>query len=145
MTTTRVIVANDAGARAFEHRGPGKPLIQLSEVAFEDGRRHAGELEEGGRGFGRGGQSRHGYEPHQDSRQHAVAHFARVLAQDLARDFHLGAFQQLVLVAPPRFLGLLRDALDGKLTRALIGTVAKDLPRCSARDLSAHLGAFVAV
>jgi protein required for attachment to host cells len=145
MTTTRVIVANDAGARAFEHRGPGKPLVQLNAVEFEDGRRHSGELEEGGRGFARGGQSRHGYEPRQDTRQHAVAHFAKVLAQDLARDFHQGAFQQLVLVAPPRFLGVLREALDGKLTRVLIGTVAKDLPRCSARDLCDHLAPFVAV
>jgi protein required for attachment to host cells len=139
MTTTRVIVAHDAGARAFEHRGPGKPLVQLSEVEFEDGRRHSGELEEGGRGFDRA------YEAHQDSRQHAVAHFAKVLVQDLARDFHLGEFQQLVLVAPPRFLGMLRDSLDTKLKRALVGTVAKDLPRADARVVCQHIAAFVAV
>jgi protein required for attachment to host cells len=139
MTTTRVIVAHDAGARAFEHRGPGKALVQLTEVEFEDGRRHARELEEGGGGLDRA------YESHQDARQHAVAHFAKVLAQDLARDFHLGAFQQLVLVAPPRFLGMLREALDAKLKRALIGTLAKDLPRCNVRDLAVHLACFVAV
>lgn len=139
MTTTRVIVAHDAGARAFEHRGPGKALVQLQEVEFEDGRRHSGELEEGGRGFDRA------YEARQDSRQHAVAHFAKVLAQDLSRDFHLGEFQQLILIAPPRFLGVLRDALDTKLKRALIGSVPKDLPRCTIRDLSPHLAHFVAV
>jgi protein required for attachment to host cells len=138
MTTTRVIVAHDAGAKAFEHRGPGK-LVQLNEVEFEDGRRHSGELEEGGRGFDRA------YEARQDSRQHAVAHFAKVLAQDLARDFHLGEFQQLILVAPPRFLGMLRDSLDNKLKRALIGSVAKDLPRCTVRDLPVHLASLVAV
>lgn len=145
MTTTRVIVAHDAGARAFEQRGTGKALVPLREVEFEDGRRHAGDLEEGGRGFDRAGNGRHAYEAHQDTRQHAVAHFAKVLADDLARDFHLGEFQQLVLVAPPRFLGVLREALDTKLTRALIGTLSKDLPHCSARDLPAHLTAFVTV
>lgn len=146
MTTTRVIVAHDAGARAFEHHGPGRgALVPLREVAFEDGRRHAGDLEEGGRGFDRGSSSRHAYEAHEDTRQHAVAHFAKTLAQDLARDFHLGEFQQLVLVAPPRFLGVLRDALDGKLTRAVIGTIAKDLPRCTPRELANHLKPYVTV
>jgi protein required for attachment to host cells len=141
MTTTRVIVAHDAGARAFEHHGPGRAaLVTLREVAFEDGRRHAGDLEEGGRGFDRSGSSRHAYEAHQDTRQHAVAHFAKVLAQDLAREF-----QQLVLVAPPRFLGVLREALGGKLLRAVIGTIAKDLPRCTPRELADHLRPFVTV
>jgi protein required for attachment to host cells len=143
--TTRVIVAHDAGARSFEHHGPGKTLVSLRDIAFEDGRRHVGDLEEGGRGFDRSGSSRHAYEAHQDTRQHAVAHFAKVLAQDLARDFHLGEFQQLVLVAPPRFLGVLREALDGKLLRAVIGSVAKDLPRCTPRELAGHLKPFVSV
>jgi protein required for attachment to host cells len=146
MTTTRVLVAHDAGARSFENRGPGKGLIALSEIAFEDGRRHSGELDTDrpGRAFDRSGQGRHAYESHEDSRQHAVAHFARALAQDLAREFHQGAFQQLVLVAPPRFLGVLRDALEPKLSRALIGSVPKDLPRASANELCAHVSSFVA-
>lgn len=144
MTTTRVLVAHDAGARSFENRGPGKGLIALGEVAFEDGRRHSGEFDSDRAGRSSGGQSRHAYEPHEDPRQHAVAHFARELAQDLARDYHLGAFQQLVLVAPPRFLGVLRDALGPKLTRALIGSVPKDLPRASAAELCAHVSSFVA-
>jgi protein required for attachment to host cells len=144
MTTTRVLVAHDAGARSFENRGPGKGLIALGEVAFEDGRRHSGEFDSDRPGRSFGSQGRHAYEPHEDARQHAVAHFARELAQDLARDYHLGAFQQLVLVAPPRFLGVLRDALDAKLTRALIGSVPKDLPRASAAELCAHVSSFVA-
>lgn len=147
MTTTRVLVAHDAGARSFENRGPGKGLIALGEVAFEDGRRHSGELDSDrpGRAFDRAGQGRHAYETHQDARQHAVAHFARELAQDLAREYHLGAFQQLVLVAPPRFLGVLRDALEPKLARAVIGSVPKDLPRASATELGQHIASLVAV
>jgi protein required for attachment to host cells len=146
MTTTRVLVAHDAGARSFENRGPGKGLVALGEVEFEDGRRHSGELnsDRPGRAFDRAGQGRHAYEAHDDARSHAVAHFARELAHDLAREFHLGAFDQLVLVAPPRFLGVLRDALDAKLLRALIGSVAKDLPRATAAELCAHVSGFVA-
>jgi protein required for attachment to host cells len=144
--TTRVIVAHDSGARTFENRGPGKGLVQVSEVDFEDGRRHAGELDadQGGRSATRAGHG-HAYESHEDSRQHAVGYFAKQLAQDLARELHLGAFDQLVLVAPPRFLGMLRDALDSKLQRALIGTVCKDLPRATGEELCKHVASLIAV
>ena len=71
--------------------------------------------------------------------------FAKELAHDLSRDFHLGAFDQLVLIAPPRFLGVLREALDSKLERAVVGTVCKDLPRASGDELCKHIAAFVAV
>jgi protein required for attachment to host cells len=147
MTTTRVLVAHDAGARSFEHRGPGKGLIELSHVPFEDGRRHSGELnsDRPGRAFDRASNSRSAYEPHQDAKQHAIAHFAKQLALELWRDYSNGAFHQLVLVAPPRFLGVLRDALDHKLVRVVIGTVAKDLPRASAAELGRHVACFMAI
>lgn len=144
--TTRVLVAHDAGARTFDHKGPGKGLVQLSEVEFEDGRRHAGELDadRAGRSSDRSGHG-HAFETHDNTRHHAVGLFAKQLAHDLSRDFHLGAFDQLILVAPPRFLGILRDALDAKLQRALLGTVCKDLPRANSDELCKHLASLVAV
>lgn len=143
MTTTRVLVAHDAGARAFEQRGRIKKLTLLTEIEFEDGRRHSGELDadRSGRSSDRSGQG-HAYESHLDTRLHAVSLFAKQLVTDLSRDFHLGAFQQLVLVAPPRFLGMLRDGLDNKLSRAVIATLAKDLPRANEAELRAHLAAL---
>ena len=139
--TTRVLVAHDAGARIFEHRGRGKGLVQLSDVPFEDGRRHVGELDSDrqGRAFDRSGQGRHAFEPQQDAKEHAVQRFAKQLVQDLSRQCHNGEFRQLFIVAPPRFLGVLRDSLDGKLEKALIGTLAKDLPRATAEELEAQL------
>ena len=141
MTITRVLVAHDAGARSFENRGPGKGLVALSEVEFEDGRRHLGELD-----ADRAGHSReHGtYEPVEDAKTHGIAYFAKELARDLGRDYRQGAFSQLVLVAPPRFLGVLRGELDSLVARALVGSVAKALPRASAAELCAHLGAHLA-
>jgi protein required for attachment to host cells len=143
--TTRVLVAHDAGCRAFEQRGRGKKLTLLSEIDFEDGRRHSGELnaDRAGRSGGdRSGQG-HAYEAQQDTRQHGVAQFAKELAHDLAREYHLGAFDDLVLIAPPRFLGILRDSLDTKLTRAVVATLAKDLPRADEAELRTHLAAVM--
>lgn len=140
MTITRVLVAHDAGARSFENRGPGKGLIQLSAVDFEDGRRRAGELN-----ADRSGRNRDGaFEPVQDPKTHAVAFFAKELARDLGRDLRDGAFSQLVLVAPPRFLGLLRAELDGLVQRALIGTVPKALPRATPQEICDQLAPHLA-
>jgi protein required for attachment to host cells len=143
--TTRILVAHDARARTFEHRGKGQ-LSQLNEVEFEDGRRHAGELDadRSGRSSDRSGHG-HAFESHDDTRHHAVGLFAKQLAHDLSHDFHLGAFEQLVLVAPPRFLGVLRGALDSKLQRVLIGTICKDLPRATGDELCKHLAGLLAV
>ncbi|HEY6881679.1 MAG TPA: host attachment protein [Polyangiales bacterium] len=146
MAVTRVLVAHDAGARWFDNRGPGKGLILRGQVAFEDGRRHHGELEADrpGSSAGRAGAGRHSYAPSRDAKDQACAHFAKELAADLARDFHAGDFTRLVLVAPPRFLGVLKSALAPQLARALLATVAKDLPRADVVELVAHLGAHFA-
>ena len=137
MTITRVLVAHDAGARLFDQRGPGKGLLELSSIVFEDGRRSNIDInaDKAGRG---------GYEPCEDAHKHAVHHFARTLMEDLAQAHHRGEFQQLILVAPPRFLGFLRECLGSKLKRSLIGTLAKDLPRATPTELCAHLAEYVA-
>jgi protein required for attachment to host cells len=145
MTVTRVLVAHDAGARWFDARGPGKGLVQRGEVDFEDGRRHHGELDADRPGSaGRAGGGRHSYAPSRDAKDMACAHFAKELAADLAREFRAGDFARLVLVAPPRFLGVLKSALDPQLERALLATLAKDLPRASIDELITQLGPHVA-
>ncbi len=137
MTTTRVLVAHDAGARIFDQRGPGKGLIELSSILFEDGRRSNIDINADRAGRG-------GYETHDDAHKHAVHHFARTLVDDLTSAHHRGEFQQLILVAPPRFLGFLRESLGTQLKRTIIGTIAKDLPRASLTELCAHLAQYVA-
>jgi protein required for attachment to host cells len=142
MTTTRVLVAHDAGARLFDQPGPGKGLIELSSIDFEDGRRSLTEINADRSGkMGGGG---HAYESHDDARNHAVNHFARTLVSELQQAHHRGEFGQLVLIAPPRFLGLLREAMNGTLSKVLIGTIAKDLPRASESELCEHLKPYVA-
>ena len=141
MTITRVLVAHDAGARSFENHGPGKGLIALATVDFEDGRRHVGELD-----ADRSGRNRDqgAFEPGEDAKTHAIAFFAKELARDLGREFRAGAFARLVLVAPPRFLGVLRAELDSLVTRAVIAAVPKALPRASIEELRVHLGPHLA-
>jgi protein required for attachment to host cells len=145
MTITRVLVAHDAGARWFENRGPGKGLVKLNEVEFEDGRRQSREIDTDrqGRGFG-AGPGGHAHEPAQSPHEHAVENFARELAKELGQELRRGAFARLILIAPPRFLGVLRGELDSLVTRAVLATIPKDLPRANEQELCKHLEAHIA-
>jgi protein required for attachment to host cells len=54
-------------------------------------------------------------------------------------------FDRLVLVAPPKALGNLREALDEKAKALVHGELAKDLVRVSPRDLEVPLGEVMPV
>jgi protein required for attachment to host cells len=147
MPNTRVVVAHDAGARIFVNRGPGKGLEQVFELQHEQGRKHVHELESDrqGRTFERHGQGRHAYEPAKDSKHVLLERFAARIAEELTRAFDEHRFEGLILVAPPHFLGTLKEALDERVAAVLLGTVSKDLPHASAAEVAEQLGQILPV
>ena len=56
----------------------------------------------------------------------AKERFARDLADILYDRAHAGAFERIVLVAPPKTLGELRDALHKEVQDRVVGELAKD-------------------
>lgn len=147
MSNTRVVVAHDVGARFFVHRGPGKRLEAVSELHDDEARKHVHDLESDrqGRSFDRAGHGRHAYEPPKDAKDMAIERFARRITQELTQAFDEHRFEGLILVAPARFLGVLKDMLDERVARTLLGTVSKDLPLASADEIAAHLGHIIPV
>lgn len=57
----------------------------------------------------------------------AKERFARELADILYAKAHDGAFDRIVLVAPPKTLGELRDGLHKEVQDKVVGELAKDL------------------
>jgi protein required for attachment to host cells len=141
MKTTWVVVAHRAGARIFEHKTPGKGLQLVQELQHAAGRLRSSEIDADrpGRAFDRAGQGRHALSTEESAHEHAAAAFARELAERLHSGRTDNRFGQLVLVAEPRFLGLLRGALDGVSASMVAGTVSKDLAHLQARELLPHL------
>src|SRR5690606_7149341 len=70
--------------------------------------------------------------------EHSVKLFAREVGRylDKARQAH--RFEQLILVAPPKFLGALRKALDKEVEKLVTEEIPKDLSWFNARDLQAY-------
>lgn len=136
-----VLVAHRGGARLFENRGPGKGLELLKTVEHPAGklRSHDIDSDKHGRSFDRRGGGRHAYTTEQDPTMHIAEQFAKQLAELLDDGRTQQRYAQLVLVAEPRFLGILRAALTSTTAARVVATLTKDLGSTDARELPKHL------
>jgi protein required for attachment to host cells len=141
MKTTWVVVAHRAGARILEHRVPGKGLSLVTQVEHQAGRLRNSEIntDRAGRAFQRAGEGRSAMGTEESAHDRDAATFAREVADLVHTGRNENRFAQLVLVAEPRFLGLLRGALDGVTANTVSGTVSKDLAHLDVRELAPHL------
>jgi len=89
------------------------------------------------------GGARHSIEPHTPIRDKITKRFARVLCDALEKGHNEGRFEQLVLVAPPRFLGALHAALGKPLRERVAREIPHDLTALPAHDLNARLLAAI--
>jgi len=129
MSTTWIIVANRSGARILESRGSGKDLTLVEDISHPEGRLKSGEIDTDGpgRAFDSGGQGRHAMEPEQSSHDRMAGEFAREIAAKLDGPRSQGRFDRLALVAPPDFLGRLRESLSDATAKLVEASVAKNL------------------
>ena len=76
-------------------------------------------------------------------KQNGAINFAKRVAGrlDLAR--HQGNFDQLMIVAAPTFLGMLRNELSQATANSLSLEMNKDLTRMSAEEIRQHLPEYL--
>jgi protein required for attachment to host cells len=91
-----------------------------------------------GRKPGSDGTSRSAIEE-TDWHQLAEDRFAEEIAEALYRKAHVHAFEQLVIVAPPKVLGNLRASLHEEVTARLVAEVPKDLTGHPLPEIARHL------
>lgn len=144
MTTTWVVVAHQTGARIMEHRsGFGRNLILVSELDNPDGRKRNHEIDSDRAGqtytATRGAHGQRAMHREHTAHEHVIETFIHELAGTLQRARAEGAFDALILVAEPRFLGGLRGALDAPTAHKVVGSVTKDLAAVPASDIAKHI------
>lgn len=137
-----ILIANRTGARLVEKQG--SQLALLEDISHDSGRKRDREVDSdrAGRAFDRVGGQRHALSSEEGAHEHDAREFARELAQRLRTERVKHSFERLVLVAEPRFLGYLCEALDDATERTVIATVAKDLARVALPELPDHLPEF---
>ncbi len=148
MTTTWVVVAHQTGARFMEHRpGFGKNLTLVRELANPDGRKKNHELESDRAGDSftgtRASGGRRAMSHEHTAHEHVSEVFARQIAAEVEHARIEGRFGALILVASPKLLGLLRDALSPTTARLVVDSMHKDLAAVPARDLAEHIASVL--
>ncbi|MEQ8816463.1 MAG: host attachment protein [Thalassobaculum sp.] len=88
-----------------------------------------------GRSFDSGGPGRHAMEPPTDPHEHAKERFARDVMQTLDDGRRHEAFQDLVVVAAPAFLGDLRSKMPDRLRDRVRHEVDKDYSKLPEDEL----------
>ena len=112
--TTWIIVADESAATVYSRTARRGPLTELFELTNELGRKKFGDLisDRGGRSFDSFGKGRHTMVKEKSGpKKAASAAFAKDIAQRTNKAMHAGACDEVALIATPRFLGVLRDAL----------------------------------
>lgn len=85
------------------------------------------------------GMARHGIAVRTDLHEEAEMEFARYLLDRLEHWARDNCYRRLYIMAPPRFLGHLREGLGRATRQALHGTLNKDLVKAPIPEIVAHL------
>lgn len=126
---TRVIVANRTGATLYLGHGNGGQLRLSREIDHPEGRLRERDraADRPGRGTSRKSGARHGLSPEETGVEHDARMFALRLVDELEHERIQGAFDRLAVVAPPKLLGTIKNAMPGILRGMLIATLDKDM------------------
>ena len=129
MNTIWILVANQAEAQIYSAtRLPGS-LTLVQTLSHEAGAAHARDLtsDAPGRVHDRMGSSRHSMEPDTGVKEEQRRRFVKEVVDRLQAARLKGQFDQLVLLAAPAVLGVIRKTMTADLERVVIREISKDV------------------
>ena len=140
MATTWIVAADESRARVLQVARPERKLEEIESMLNPEGRLQDREMQSDAepRFSGRAGGGPASDRETQGAVEHAVKVFAREVGRYLEKARTDHRFDELVLVAPPKFLGALRKELDKEVAKLVVQELPKDLSTFNARDLEAY-------
>jgi protein required for attachment to host cells len=142
MNRTWILVADASFARFFELDDEGAWVL-IKELEHVESREQGQDLMEN-----RPYKTQHleemtakGHNPVEFKHLEAEK-FARELVTQLDQGQAANAFESLVLVAPPKFLGLLREHLSTTIRRKITMELAKDYTTLEPREMAERVPTF---
>jgi protein required for attachment to host cells len=141
--TEWILVANAARARIFERARRRSELTEIDDLVNPDERLRGQALvsDRPGRAFDSTGAHRHAMESPLGTREKRAIDFARTVANRLEAGRIGNRFDELSIVAAPRFLGHLREQMGQDLSRVIAREISKDLTHESPETVSDRLAA----
>lgn len=141
MSFTWVVVADSGKARFFSLEGRSEPMQEMEGMIHTEGRmRDQDEISDRQGGLAGGhGEGGHAFEAPTDLKQHEAEVFARQIADKLEHGRVNHAFNKLILVAPPAFLGTLRHILNEHVQELVSLSLDKNLVAESEAEIRGHI------
>lgn len=129
-----ILVADSGRAKVFKAETPLDSLEMVFDQVNFQGRQKTSEIYSDRAGSQRSGSG--GYHSFAGEREtHEETRFSRDLCRFLCEEHRAGKYSELVLIAPPHFLGELRKQLEKECGNVPLQTIAKDLVKQSERDI----------
>ena len=131
MAMTWILAANRSKARIFAMQELHAPLVEIADLVDTEGRAQNRDINSDayGRLQGKGERMQgHTTSSEVSATRHEAERFAEQLRDYLCRAHSERRFEKLWIVAPPAFLGTLRDKLAKELHGAIELEVNKDVP-----------------
>ncbi len=142
--TLRIAIADGEHARFVQPDGDN---VLRTVESFDSSSAHLRSRDIGtdrpGRSFESGASAHHAVGQRHDLHTMEKEKFIQLVAEQLNAASERGEFDELVLVAPPRALPELRQALDEKSIAKLIGSLEKDLVKTPDHELWPHVSEWV--
>jgi|1185.fasta_scaffold127378_2 protein required for attachment to host cells len=149
MATTWIVAADSSRARVLQVAGREQKLRGVQNLVNPEARLQDRDLQSDGEprfnghgGVGKPGTASTGGPASDREAQGAVEHSVRIFAKEVGRYLEQARqqrrYDELVLVAPPKFLGALRGELGKEVEKMVVDELPKDLSWLSERELERY-------
>lgn len=144
MKLTWILVADSTRARIFTADSSSAPLEEIEDFSHTESRLHDREITSDLPGkIKSAGAGGHTFEQPTDPKKHEADNFAHAVAHFLEEAHNKNRFEQLLIVAGPSFLGLLRKQLPEQVKKLVRFELDKELTMLSTADIRQHLPQYL--
>ena len=146
MSRIRIVVADQAEAIFYDAPSLDARPHEVCRISDPIARQHDRDLasDRPGRSYESVGGARHAIERENDPRWQEAVRFARRISCRLDDALQKGEFEELIVVAGPPFLGLMRSELSRPARERVVHEIRKDLVHGPVEALRRHLPASAA-
>lgn len=141
MATTWILVAENDNARILKADTRIGPLQELDHLQHTPARVQEQQLisDYSERYFDNGGRVRNLVEAAVTPRQQQLISFVEQVATHLDKAYSRDEFSQLIIIAAPVFLGLLRKKLSNRAVAAVVMQMDRNLGHHTVEEIRRHL------
>lgn len=142
---TWILVADGAHARIFNAETAKSTLTEIESFAHPETQQHEQALTSDLPGRQAGGSiaGHHSVESQTDPKEYEGIKFARELCRHLEIAHNEQKFRQLIVVAAPSFLGLLREEMSDNVSKVVTLELDKDIVKFNDHAIRQHLPAIL--